>query len=279
MSWSRMGIGAALAWLLATPAHAQEAEVEDAPLEWASIEPTFADASEEPAPDPKDDEPATVVAVVDSEGEPVDAEVRARVNVNVAVAVHDGDAEGDGQGEEEPASSGHHFFAEASAGLMLTPGFGSSSHLLVGAGGRRPGGFLRFYAIGGLAHASVTSSHQRDGLRYEHSRHHLDVIAGLRIYVPVVGPVRLFTDFLGGGSHMWSSLEGGTFGEYRAQGWRPVFIWAAGLQVRVTQELSVGGRFALRSTSDPLEDLHEHVGETQATGLMVDLGATVSWHF
>ncbi len=283
MSWSRMGIGVvAGALLLLVPLRSEAQEPEEAPLEWGAFEPSFQtpEGGEPDEPDPKDDEPATVVAVVDSDGRPVDGEIRARVDVNVAVAVHDGGGEGEeGETEEEQRSRGKHFIAEASGGLMLTPGFGGSSHLLVGAGGRRPGGFLRFYAIGGLAHASVRSTLQRDGLRYEHSRHHLDVVAGLRIYVPVVGPVRIFTDFLGGGSHMWSNLAGGTFGEYRAQGWRPVFIWAFGLQVRVTQELSVGGRFGLRSTSDPLQDLHEYVGETRATGLMVDLGATVSWHF
>ena len=273
MAWSRMGMtAAAVTLLVALPARAQVAE-DDEPLEWGAIEPAFEGPD---APDPKDDEPATVIAVVDSDGSPTDSELRARVDVNVDVAVHDGGGEGEAEGSP---SRGKHFIAEGSAGLMLTPGFGGSSHLLLGAGGRRPGGFLRFYAIGGLAHASVRSSHARDGLRYEHSRHHLDVIAGLRIYVPVTGPVRLFTDLLGGGSHMWSNLEGGPFDAYRAQGWRPVFIWAIGLQVRVTQELSVGGRLALRSTSDPLEELHEHVGETQATGLMVDLGGTVSWHF
>lgn len=220
---------------------------------------------------PKEDE-VTVVDALDPDDD-LD-EVNVNVDVNVSVDVR---APATEPYIERPRSK--HFIAEASGGITFTPGLGGASHLLLGAGGRLRGGFLRFYAMGGLSHESIRASHFEGGAQLESSRPHLDVIMGLRVYVPLFGPLRPFTDFLGGGSHVWSSVNGGAVGDYDARGWRRVFIWAIGLHVRVTQDLSVGGRVSLRTTGDPLEDLREHLGLSDAGGLSLSLGGTASWHF
>ena len=259
-------VGAAGAAQAQAPEAADAAE--EAPLQWVEVEPSFGSA-------PKDD---AGVEPVDEEDPGED--IRATLDVNVRVAVHGELGEGEGEPDgEPPASSGHHFLAEASGGLVLAPGLGGVSHLLVGAGGRRPGGLLRFYGIAGLSQASVRLGGQSGGLPYESVHHQLDLVAGLRIYVPLFGPLRLFTDLLGGGTHGWSEILGGTFGAYEAQGWRKLFVGALGLQVRVTQSLSVGGRFGFRWAEDPLADLREHLGLDSMSGRSVSLGATVTWHF
>lgn len=236
--------------------------------------------------DPVDPPSVEIVETVDddidmnsadsSDADATEEELRVAMNVRVNVSVPE---PSNSTSEGSVDRSSRHFIAEASGGLMLSPGMGGTSHLLIGAGGRRRGGFLRFYAIGGLSHSSlVRHEWVSRGSRYESSSHQLDVTMGLRIYVPLFGPLRLFTDVLGGGSHVWSSVQGETFGDRAARGWRRVFSWAIGLQVRVTRDLSVGGRLALRVAGDPLEDLREHLGDEELEKAL-SLGGTVSWHF
>ncbi len=279
----RRMMGCALGLALGVGGAEAQEEQREVPLLWSEIQPSVGVDPEEPKDrevtvvEVLEDDEALDPAAADPQGDPPTAESapqHAQVDVNVRVAVHGAPSE-----DAPEAPRGKHFLAEASGGLTFTPGLGGAGHLLLGAGGRLAGGYLRFYAIGGLGYASVTGSHFDEGFQYEASRHHLDVLMGLRIYAPLFGPLRLFTDFLGGGSHVWSSVQGGTFGAYEAQGWRGVFVWGIGLQVRVTQELSVGGRLALRTAGDPLSELRDYLGLDDTGGLSVNLGGTVSWHF
>ena len=206
----------------------------------------------------------------------------ARIDVNVGVQV-----EVRGEGNDEPEPEGHtgpgtHFLAEAGGGLTFGPGssgdIGHHSHVLLGAGGRLNGGWLRFYALAGLVHTSVTSSGTRDGLQYDARQSHLDVVVGLRVYAPIFGPLRLFTDFLGGGTHARARLLGGPTGTQEARSWHGVAHWGFGLQVRIKRELSVGGRLGLRWSGDDLNALRGVAGLSDETrSLSLSMG--VAWHF
>jgi len=205
-----------------------------------------------------------------------EAVARVDLDVNVRVETHDA------EGEEPERRRGTHFLFELSGGVTLAMGpggeVGGASQLLLGAGGRLSGGWLRFYMLAGLSHATLRSSVQSDGLGYDATRHHLDLVLGLRVYAPIYGPVRLFTDFLAGGTHAWSELGGGPLGARRQDGWAGVAQWGFGLQVRVLHELSVGGRLGLRWAGDPLDELREHVGfGDERPSLTLTGGA--AWHF
>lgn len=249
---------ALLVWLASTSASAQtitDAEAApEAPPMWADEAPV----------EPKV-EALVVVPADEANGDAVDVDVAVNVNVEVP----------EGDPPEAPRAKATHFFTELAGGVSFAGDMGGATQLFIGAGGKRAGGFLRFYLVAGLEHVTLRSSEQRD---YAGTTHALDLLVGLRIYVPVVGPVRLFTDLLVGGARSWSTVRGGAFEPTTAREWGGVATWGLGLQVRVTRQLAVGGRLGFRWASDPLEELHAHLGlrEERRTA---NLTGSVAWMF
>ncbi|MEM9071564.1 MAG: hypothetical protein AAGE52_23860 [Myxococcota bacterium] len=179
---------------------------------------------------------------------------------------------------EEPATpKGTYFLAELYAGLNFHEGLGGAGHLLVGAGGRRAGGFLRFYLVGGLGVTTVAQDFRLGGvLQAREERRALDLMIGLRIYAPVFGPFRIFVEALTGGAYVGSNLlRSGD--RWQGSDWSPLGHFAFGLQVRVLHQLSLGLRFGYRITRDPLQEFREGAGLGRGRTASMTAGAT--WHF
>ncbi len=180
--------------------------------------------------------------------------------------------------EAAPSPPGTHFLAELYGGVTLYQGMGGAGHLVIGAGGKRSGGFFRFYLLGGLGYTSVAQTGNLAGaIDLREQRHSLDLLVGLRVYAPVYdGSIRLFVEVLTGSSRVWAGLERG--GErWDGSDWSPLGVFGFGVQVRILRQLSVGLRFAYRVARDPLQEVRRELGLGRGRTLTMTGGAT--WHF
>jgi hypothetical protein len=165
-------------------------------------------------------------------------------------------------------AGGSHFLLEGSAGFGLAGASGFTWGGLLGAGGRVPGSPLRLYLVGELTES--TSERQRttaattELVEYEA----MDASLGLRGYVPVYGRLRFFSDALIGRTR--SSTPGDA--EFAAAStWTNLFALAAGLQLRVIDELSCGARGRVAFSGDD--------GLGGSAGQRWSAAATLTAHF
>ncbi len=178
---------------------------------------------------------------------------------------------------DEPAEAppGTHVLVEGGGGVTATPGFGLSLGGVLGVGGKLVGFPLRFYGVAEVGYATASPAGElQSGASFGESRTHFSLALGLRIFVPVFGPLRLFAEGLGGAALSQATLERhGGGAALSASEWQPAATVGAGMQVRVLHELSLGLRLRWLITGDPLGALPDR-GSHVPTSLML----TVGWH-
>jgi hypothetical protein len=177
-------------------------------------------------------------------------------------------------GENPPAqrdkAPGSHFLLEGNAGFGIAGASGVTLGGVLGAGGRVPGTPLRLYLVGELVQSEsereLTSAGTTELVQYEA----LDASLGLRGYVPVYGRLRFFADALVGRTLNTSSADSELA---RAREWTNLFALAAGLQLRIIDELSCGarGRVAFAEDSEGFS--------SAGTGQRWSMSATLTAHF
>lgn len=177
------------------------------------------------------------------------------------------------------AAPGTHFIAEISGGATTLGSGGLALEGVLGIGGKLRGFPPRFYLIGEAAYSSGTLSSATPlaGVGFRDERSYRDLSGGLRIYLPIYGPVRIFGDGLVGGSHVAASLDRQGLAPRTAEGWLPMFALAAGVQVRMFRFLSVGMRAKFVLTDDDVAGLRQVVGAESPLRATVTAGLT--WHF
>jgi hypothetical protein len=173
---------------------------------------------------------------------------------------------------------GTHFIAEISGGSTTYGHGGLALEGVVGVGGKLRGFPPRFYLIGEFAYSSntISGSTPLAGNSFRDKRTYRDLAAGLRIYLPIFGPIRLFADALVGASHISTSLERDGHDLTVADGWQGLFSLGGGLQVRIWRHLSLGARFKAVVSGDDVANLRRLTG-TSPTRLSATAGVT--WHF
>lgn len=174
---------------------------------------------------------------------------------------------------------GTHFIAEVSGGATTLGSGGLALEGVLGVGGKLRGFPPRFYLIGEAAYNSGTLSSATPlaGVSYRDERTYRDLAGGLRVYLPIYGPVRIFADGLIGGSHVAASLDRQGLAARTAEGWLPLFALAGGLQVRIFRFLSVGMRAKFVLTDDDVAGLRQVVAAESPLRATVTAGLT--WHF
>jgi hypothetical protein len=174
---------------------------------------------------------------------------------------------------------GTHFLAEVNGGGTVSGGRGPMVGGLLGIGGKLRALPFRFYLVGEFAYSGGID----DGIsptlgtsfRDERARRDLDF--GLRVYLPLLGPVRLFGDVLGGASYVTTSLERQGLPTLSGGGWSGLAVAAVGLQVRLISQLSFGARVRFALTSEETDGLRATMGSSSHRPITCMAGMT--WHF
>ncbi len=166
--------------------------------------------------------------------------------------------------------AGSHFLLEGSAGFGVAGASGVALSGMLGAGGRVPGSPLRLYLVGELAQSTSERARSSEGSAELVQYESLDVSLGLRGYVPVYGRLRFFADALLGRTLSTASEESELA---HAQVWTNLFALAAGLQLRVIDELSCGVRTRVAFEGDG------EGSSSVATVQRWSAGATLTAHF
>lgn len=174
---------------------------------------------------------------------------------------------------------GTHFLVELNGGGTVYDGGGFAMEGLIGVGGKPWNIPLRFYLISEFAYNTSTDAGEMPGvpLGYRDERAFRDISLGLRIYLPLIPRLRLYSDVLGGGSHQSVTLKRDELPTRIASGWSPLAHVALGLQYRLLYHLSLGLRSKVVLTSDDLAGLHAATGTSPPVRATITGGLT--WHF
>jgi len=177
------------------------------------------------------------------------------------------------------SEAGTHFLAEVNGGGSFWGGAGLSVGGLLGVGGKLRGFPLRFYLGGEFAYSSNTETGASPtlGTEFRDQRGYRDLALGLRVYLPVLGRLRLFGDILGGGSWVSGTIARGDLVERSVSGWEGLAVVGGGLQLRLVKGLSVGLRARYALTGDELDGLRSAMGVPSHRPASVMAGLT--WHF
>lgn len=173
-----------------------------------------------------------------------------------------------------------HFIAELDGGSSTYGSGGLALGVVLGVGGKLRGFPPIFYLIGELSYntSAESSSSGLAGGGYRDDRAFRDVAVGLRVYLPIWGPIRLFSDAGVGGSYVTANIERQGLPMVSADGWMPIFQLGGGLQVRLFHHLSVGMRFkAVFGSDESVGALHQLVGDALPLRHMAT--ANLTWHF
>lgn len=181
--------------------------------------------------------------------------------------------------EQEPGSRrrGTHFITALEGGVTPagTPGFAGS--LTFGGGGKPRGTPLRIYGIAELSFADdLPAIALRAPSVRRDERSYFGLSAGVRLYIPIAGELRLFFDALGGASYN-TALLGTAAVQLDESDWFIQGALAGGLQYRLLHALSLGARVKWIASDDPLSDVREDLGLSNAFPWTATAGAT--WHF
>lgn len=179
-----------------------------------------------------------------------------------------------------PPQPGTHFIAELNGGGSFAGGAGPAVGGVVGVGGKLRGFPLPFYLIGELAYSSAAQDGalQSGSVDFHEERSYRDLALGLRVYIPVYGPLRLFVDAMGGGSHVAALVERDNLTALSSSHWAGMGLLATGLQLRLFHHLSVGLRAkVVLAGGDALDGLREVLRIETPTRTSATAGLT--WHF
>jgi hypothetical protein len=172
-----------------------------------------------------------------------------------------------------------HFLAEIAGGVLFTSDPGMALGAILGVGGKFRGFPPRFYLIGEFSYGTATTEGLNQGAarEFQDSRSFRDVGGGLRIYLPIYGPLRLFGDLVFGGSHVSANLKRTDAPVVQAAGWTPLVQVGAGLQLRVMHHMSVGIRSKVVVLDQDLAGLYAAVGRVPP--VRQTWTASLAWHF
>jgi hypothetical protein len=178
-----------------------------------------------------------------------------------------------------PRREGTHFIAEiAGGGALYGRGGGIVVGGLFGAGGQLRRLPLPLYVVTEVAYNTTTDAGHGPTLpAFRDERTHRDLALGLRIYVPVFGPLRFFAEVLGGGSYVSASLDRADVAPIASAGWVRLALVGGGLQVRLFHHFSLGVRTRIVLTDDDLGGLRAMTGAERA--VRVSLLGGMTWHF
>jgi hypothetical protein len=178
-----------------------------------------------------------------------------------------------------PRREGTHFIAEiAGGGALYGRGGGIVVGGLFGAGGQLRRLPLPVYVVTEVAYNTTTDAGRGPTLpEFRDERTHRDLALGLRIYVPVFGPLRLFAEVLGGASYVSASLDRADLAPVSSAGWVKLALVGAGVQVRLFHHFSLGARTRIVLTDDDLGGLRAITGAARA--VRVSLLGGMTWHF
>ena len=166
--------------------------------------------------------------------------------------------------------AGQFFFAEVQPGIEVgeEPASGRALALQTGVGGSWAGSLPRFFLTGRYEHAGIDFGPSQ--------RKYDDAALGLRILVPIVEPVRIYGEALGGITNAQASLDRMDGPRLESERVRPLFQLALGVQVRFHPNFSIGGRIAQSWLDDGPDALaivnHSAIENTRTTFALV-LGA------
>lgn len=139
---------------------------------------------------------------------------------------------------------GTFFLGELGAGALLGPDGGRTIGGAIGFGGKWRGFPARFYVIGEVEAVGDMSRQgfYEDGTPVQDELSMFAMGLGLRMYIPLAGPLRLLTEATGGNVKLTARevSDSGVFEESINRGYFAVGI---GPQVRVLHHLSLGARF------------------------------------
>jgi hypothetical protein len=207
-----------------------------------------------------------------TEAPATDVEVDVRVDLDIAL--EDGIRTPAPTERSEP---GTHFIAGIEAGLGVGGSVGFASAFTLGIGGKLVGFPLRFYLLGELGYVDAGSEGVIDGRGFREDRGYWDLMLGMRVYIPVFGPLRVFVDALGGTTLTTASLTYADMTPQHTSGWDLAAVVGVGLQVRVLHHFSVGGRLRVLFAGDPLSELRDQL--TIGGPWPVSATAGLTWHF
>ena len=174
---------------------------------------------------------------------------------------------------------GTHFIAELNGGGSLNRDGGLALDALVGAGGKLPGFPPRFYFVAEFSYNTSTESGRLTSVpgNYRDERDYKDITFGLRTYLPIWGPVRVFADLLGGASNQSVILERDHHVTRQASDWSGLLAVGAGFQFRLMHHLSIGLRTKVVLTPHDVGGLHQATGSNAP--YRTSLTGGVTWHF
>ncbi|PIE18977.1 MAG: hypothetical protein CSA65_03675 [Proteobacteria bacterium] len=179
-----------------------------------------------------------------------------------------------------PRRPATHFIAELNGGSSTYGGGGLALGGVLGVGGKLRGFPPIFYLMGEFSYnqAAESGSMPLSGTGYRDDRSFLDLVVGLRIYLPIWGPIRLFGDVGVGASYVSANLEQHDGPIVAADGWMSLFQFSGGVQVRLFHSLSVGLRLkGVVGNEQAISGLYNLVGETLPIRTMAT--ANLVWHF
>jgi hypothetical protein len=134
--------------------------------------------------------------------------------------------------------NGTHFLVQMTGGVSMTR-TGTAS-VVLGAGGRI--GTVRLYALVEASWASAEATGTGATGTYVATQNGADLAAGARVLIPIAGPLRVYIDVLGGGTLASFNLERSGLDSRSSFGRHGLVELAAGLDVRVLRDLSLGVR-------------------------------------
>jgi hypothetical protein len=178
---------------------------------------------------------------------------------------------------EPPRRRGTHFILDLTAGLAPSGDAGLAGGLGLGAGGRLPATPLRLYGIGELSFAQTHPEPALHALSIRSDeRSYLGLAGGARLYVPLGGKLRLFFDVLAGASYNGAEISSAA-STLQESDWFVMGALAGGAQYRLLHSLSLGLRAKWLVSEDPLWELRDALGLSNAFPFVLSAGVT--WHF
>jgi hypothetical protein len=175
--------------------------------------------------------------------------------------------------------AGTHFLAELDGGAVLSGCGGPAVRAAFGAGGKFKGFPVRFYLLGQVGASSYVASPARElsGWLGREQGSFYDFALGPRLYLPIIGPLRVFVEGLFGASLASGTYEEAGLARLHAYEWLALAQLSVGLQWRLFHEFSWGVRAGLAFNETGLTGIARSAGVHAAArpGLMTG----VTWHF
>ncbi len=174
------------------------------------------------------------------------------------------------------ARRGTHFLVQATTGFSCDSSMDLGYSLLLGAGGKLRGFPPRFYLLFEASRATHDREIQSNAGTLSSSFTGTDVAGGLRILMPVAGPLRLYGDVLVGGTYGEFGLARGDGTPRESQRWSPLVDLAAGMDFRIHRNFSAGLRFKAHLLDPTPSWMKGQGGSASRVG---ELAATLTAHF